>query len=102
MAVTVAREITDPVLSDTVPEKLPFAWPYTAGQVNNRNADTALGNALLGSINDPRVDDFRVQRRMGHAVSIPSIAMDRPSKSHRAYVKHTQAPHHPPTPPHPV
>src|SRR5258708_37270608 len=92
MAVTVAREITDPVLSDTVPEKLPFAWPYTAGQVNNRNADTALGNALLGSINDPRVDDFRVQRRMGHAVSILSIAMDRARKSDGACGEHNQDP----------
>jgi len=51
---TDAPEITDPVLSAMVPEKLPFAWPYSKGQRQNTSEhDNSTSSALLLSIDAP-------------------------------------------------
>jgi hypothetical protein len=51
---TVAPEITDPVLSVTVPEKLPFAWPYSSGLTQNTTEQKITTiNVLLISIDIP-------------------------------------------------
>src|SRR5580692_3825740 len=50
VAFTVAPEITDPVLSVTVPEKLPFAWPYTSGQSGSTREQNTASRVFLVSI----------------------------------------------------
>jgi hypothetical protein len=47
VALTIAPEITDPVLSVTVPAKFPFAWPYRSGQMGNRTKQKTTSRALL-------------------------------------------------------
>ena len=43
-----------PVLSDTVPEKLPLAWPYRSGQMGNTSEQNTTSSAFLVSIEIPR------------------------------------------------
>src|SRR5580693_6625387 len=50
VASTVAPEITDPVLSVTVPEKLPLDWPYRSGQMGNTTKLKAPSRAFLLNI----------------------------------------------------
>lgn len=50
VALTVAPEITDPVLSVTVPEKLPLAWPYRSGQMGSTREQNARSRAFFVSI----------------------------------------------------
>src|SRR5580700_8744582 len=50
VALTVAPEITDPVLSVTVPEKLPVAWPYRSGQMGKTSEQNTTSSVLLVSI----------------------------------------------------
>ena len=44
---TVAPGITDPVLSETVPEKLPVAWPHNDGQMDSREQNTTSSVRLV-------------------------------------------------------
>jgi hypothetical protein len=50
---TLAPVTTDPVLSVTVPEKLPVAWPYKSGQTGNTSEQKTTSSAFLVSINLP-------------------------------------------------
>ena len=54
VARTYALEITDPVLSETVPEKLPVAWPYRSGQTGNTSEPNITSSSLLIIINPLR------------------------------------------------
>jgi hypothetical protein len=50
---TAAPAITEPVLSATVPERTPFAWPYRSEQRENTEPRTATSSTLLFSISFP-------------------------------------------------
>jgi hypothetical protein len=50
VAVTVAPETLDPDLSRTVPEKLPVAWPYMAGETASARAQATTEKNILWDV----------------------------------------------------
>ena len=71
VAFTVAPDTTAPALSETVPEKLPVAWPYTTGLIENSSEETATISFRLVSINAPFFDliDERRNLALDHRIS---------------------------------
>jgi hypothetical protein len=57
---TVAPEITEPVLSETVPDRLPFDWLNINGLRANTANKIATGSALLLSIDFTFATNFRI------------------------------------------
>jgi hypothetical protein len=51
-AVTDAPAITDPDLSETVPVKLAFAWPYTLGETHSAAQQANVTKSILFLIVD--------------------------------------------------
>src|SRR5580658_183444 len=77
VARTVAPEITDPVLSVTVPEKLPLDWPYRSGQMGNTTKQKTTSRALLLDIDFSlrAPDEWRADSRFPTKVWRFPIAM---------------------------
>jgi hypothetical protein len=50
---TFTPDTTDPVLSVTVPEKLPVAWPYRSGQMGNTSEQNSPSSSFLVVIKFP-------------------------------------------------